>query len=211
MNRRSFLSLCGLAAGSCLIPDVVARVIRDTCVLANQPYLVTPPKPFMILSAVSMYGMEYPYTLLDGDARHPPTPLTWLEYGEQFDGLDIKSPKAIREFFEEHFGGVENPAKAWKEYRNQPITGSALSRWEDWWEHNESPGVLAHQYLRRLPLDDGQGAPRHQPLGQLSFTEGERHAAWYNYVEAPDLATLACLQNRLNELNQGVAIRIEAW
>jgi hypothetical protein len=28
------------------------------------------------------------------------------------------------------------------------------------------------------------------------------------YVEAADLATLACLQHRLNELNQGVKIEI---
>ncbi len=31
------------------------------------------------------------------------------------------------------------------------------------------------------------------------------------YVEAPDLATLACLQNRLNELGENFAIEIRSW
>jgi len=30
-------------------------------------------------------------------------------------------------------------------------------------------------------------------------------------AEAPDLATLACLQNRLNELGQNLAIEIREW
>ena len=52
MNRRSFLSLCGLAAGSCLVPDAVARVIRDTCVLADQPYLILPRNPKDIMKGL---------------------------------------------------------------------------------------------------------------------------------------------------------------
>ena len=31
------------------------------------------------------------------------------------------------------------------------------------------------------------------------------------YVEAPDLATLACLQTRLNELGEDLAIEIREW
>ena len=31
------------------------------------------------------------------------------------------------------------------------------------------------------------------------------------HIEAPDLATLASLQNRLNELSRNLAIRIEEW
>ena len=30
-------------------------------------------------------------------------------------------------------------------------------------------------------------------------------------VEAPDLATLACLQNRLNELGENFAVEIREW
>lgn len=52
MKRREFLSLCGLVAGSCLVPEAMARVIRDTCVLARQPYLVLPRDPSSTLYAM---------------------------------------------------------------------------------------------------------------------------------------------------------------
>jgi hypothetical protein len=38
--------------------------------------------------------------------------------------------------------------------------------------------------------------------------EGDRPGSNLTYVEAADLATLACLQHRLNELNQGIKIEI---
>jgi hypothetical protein len=56
MLRRDFLSLCGLVAGSCLVPDVIARVIRDTCVLADQPYLILPRDPSDTLYALTTDG-----------------------------------------------------------------------------------------------------------------------------------------------------------
>ena len=40
MKRREFLSLCGLVAGACIIPAPVARLIRETCILAREPYLI---------------------------------------------------------------------------------------------------------------------------------------------------------------------------
>ena len=50
-----------------------------------------------------------------------------------------------------------------------------------------------------------------QALGKLRFIEGDRPGSNLTYVEAPDLATLACLQNRLNELGENFAIEIRGW
>ena len=58
MNRREFLSLCGLAAGSCLVPEAIARVIRDTCVLAEKPYLILPRNPKDTIYAYSGDGLS---------------------------------------------------------------------------------------------------------------------------------------------------------
>jgi len=58
VNRRSFLSLCGLAAGSCLVPESIARVIRDTCVLAERPYLILPRNPKDTIYAYSGDGLS---------------------------------------------------------------------------------------------------------------------------------------------------------
>ena len=50
------------------------------------------------------------------------------------------------------------------------------------------------------------------PSQQLTYTpKGDRPGSNLTYVEAPDLATLACLQNRLNELGQNLAIEIREW
>jgi hypothetical protein len=65
--------------------------------------------------------------------------------------------------------------------------------------------------LRDLPLDDGHRLKNGDPLGELSFIEGDHPGSNLTYVEAPDLATLACLQNRLNELGQSLAIEIREW
>ncbi len=40
MKRREFLALCCLTAGSMLIPKLIARLIRDTCVLVGQPLVL---------------------------------------------------------------------------------------------------------------------------------------------------------------------------
>jgi hypothetical protein len=42
----------------------------------------------------------------------------------------------------------------------------------------------------------------------LTFTEGDRPGSNLTYVEAADLATLAGLQHRLNELDENIAIEI---
>ena len=210
MKRREFLSLCGLAAGSCLVSDTFARVVRDVCVPANQPYLVTPRNPRLILSAIAVENcLNAPYLLSVGDPRNPPDPISRLKYLGMFECVDIEDPHAVRKFCLTHIGEPEG--ETWEEFLAQPIIGDDYGRWEQWWEENECPSVIAHRVLGGLPLDDGRGATVHQPLANISFEEGELHGPWRYYVEAGNLAALACLQDRLNALDQNIAIRIEPW
>jgi hypothetical protein len=103
MRRRDFLSLCGLAAGSCLVPAAVARIIRETCVLADQPYLILPRSPRDTLYAYgsgllrsSGLGLNTanrklnttasgPFMLHWGDPQESQTPPTWREYFDEFE------------------------------------------------------------------------------------------------------------------------------
>ena len=210
MLRRDFLSLCGLAAGSCLVSDSFARVVRDVCVRANQPYLAAPRNPRLILSAIAVEnGKGPPYLLSIGDPRLPPDPLSLLEYLGQFECVDIDDPRAVRRFCLRHIGEPED--ETWEQFLSRPISGREYDRWEMWWEGNECPSVIAHRLLSDLPLDDGRGAPAHEPLANLVFEEGELCGPWRYYVEAGNLAALACLQDRLNALDQNIAIRIEQW
>jgi hypothetical protein len=210
MRRRDFLSLCGLAAGSCLVSDSFARVVRDVCVRANQPYLATPRNPRLILSAIAIEnGKDAPYLLSIGDPRLPPAPLSLLEYLGQFECVDINDPRAVRRFCLTHIGEPED--ETWEQFLSRPIAGSDYDRWERWWEGNQCPSVIAHRLLDGLPLADGRAAPAHEPLANLVFNEGELCGPWRYYVEAGSLAALACLQDRLNALDQNIAIRIEDW
>ena len=66
----------------------------------------------------------------------------------------------------------------------------------------------AYRHLQSLPLGDKCGIRGKNPLGELGFVEGDHPGSNFTYVRAPDLATLACLQTRLNELGENLAIEI---
>lgn len=202
MKRRDFLSLCGLAAGSCIIPVRVARAIRDTCVLAGQPYFVEAPASGNILYAVrNSSGFMFRY----GDELSTPT---WREYLEEYKGVDASDPEAIKEW-QRHQTGCE-PGEEDEIALDEEICGGTLHEWYDWdVALQDGPEAQAYHYLDNLPLDDGKESGDGDPLGRLSFVEGDRPGSNFTYVEAPDLATVACLQHRLNRLGKDISIEIQ--
>jgi hypothetical protein len=208
MLRRDFLSLCGLVAGSCLVPDAIARVIRDTCVLADQPYLILPRDPSDTLYALTTDGTT-DFMLHLGDPSVESTPPNWRDYLDEFEGIDIKDKKAVREWWIEQVGDPEDDPITIK--AKDTIDGIALDKWENEQEMHAGPAARAFHHLSELPLDDGSRLVGGEALGKLRFIEGDRPGSNLTYVEAPDLATLACLQNRLNELGQNYSIEICSW
>jgi hypothetical protein len=197
-----------LAAGSCLVPDAIARVIRDTCVLADQPYLILPRDPSDTLYALTTDGTT-DFMLHLGDPSVESTPPNWRDYLDEFEGIDIKDKKAVREWWIEQVGDPEDDPITIK--AKDTIDGIALDKWENEQEMHAGPAARAFHHLSELPLDDGSRLVGGQALGKLRFIEGDRPGSNLTYVEAPDLATLACLQNRLNELGQNFAIEIREW
>ena len=210
MKRRDFLSLCGLAAGSCLVPDAIARVIRDTCVLADQPYLILPRDPRDTLYALTTDGTT-DFMLHYGDPFAASDPPTWNEYFEEFEGFSFKDKKSVSQWWTEQVGDPEDEDDPMTIKADETIDGVALEKWENRQEMHDGPAALAYRMLEDMPLDDGRGEVGGQRLGRLRFIEGDRPGSNLTYVEAPDLATLACLQNRLNELGQNLAIEIREW
>jgi hypothetical protein len=208
MRRRDFLSLCGLAAGSCLVPDAIARVIRDTCVLADRPYLILPRDPSDTLYALTTDGTT-DFMLHYGDPFQASDPPTWNEYFEEFEGFSFKDKKAVRQWWIEQVGDPKDDPITIR--ANETIDGVALEKWDNRQEMHDGPAAQAFHMLGELPLDDGRGEGGGTRLGRLRFIEGDHPGSNLTYVEAPDLATLACLQNRLNELGQNLAIEIREW
>lgn len=208
MKRRDFLSLCGLVAGSCLVPGAVARAIRETCVLAREPYLILPRDPGEMLYALSLDG-KTDFMLHLGDPSGPAQPPTWREYFDQFESIDIEDEKAVRDWWTEQVGDPqEDPINI---RPDGMIDGAALGRWEWQQEITDGPSARAFHHLSGLPLDDGHEFRGGDRLGRLRFIEGNQPGSNLTYVEAPDLATLACLQNRLNELDENLAVEIRGW
>jgi hypothetical protein len=115
------------------------------------------------------------------------------------------------DFLEEYFGwdrseGEEEP----KVPLNEPIDGGALDFYMEWdFELRESPMALAFHYLNDVPLCPETIRCTGDPLGRLRFIEGDHPGSNLTYVQAPDLATIACLQHRLNALNENVLIEIQ--
>jgi hypothetical protein len=208
MKRRDFLSLCGLAAGSCLVPDAVARVIRETCVLTREPYLILPRNPTSTLYALSS-DRKTEFMLHLGNPFEEEKLPTWREYFDEYESIDIDDKEAVEEWWREQVGESEDDPITIQ--ANEEIDGVALEKWENRQEMHDGPAALAYRMLEDMPLDDGRGEFGGQRLGRLRFIEGDRPGSNLTYVEAPDLASLACLQNRLNELGQNLAIEIRSW
>ena len=208
MHRREFLSLCGLAAGSCLVPDAVAKAIREVCILARQPYLVLPRNPHSTLYALSSDGTT-DFMLHLGDPSDAAKIPTWREYFDEYEGIDFDDRTAVEEWWRDQVGDPEDDPITIK--ADEEIDGVAFERWETHRELIEGPAASAFHYLRDVPLDDNRGLRGGEPLGELRFVEGDRPGSNLTYVEAPDLASLACLQNRLKELGESLAIEICSW
>jgi hypothetical protein len=208
MKRRDFLSLLGLSAGSTLIPAPVARLIRETCVLGGQPLIISPrSSKSSIIYAVHEYG-DYHLHFGDPDAE-PPLP-TWEEFIDS-RGVNLSNDKERSEFLQEYFGWDPSEGEPEPEIPlSEPIDGWAEDFYMEWdFEMHESPMAMAYRYLADLPLGDSGKAFAGDPLGRLRFIEGDRPGSNLTYVEAPDLATIACLQHRLNELNENIRIEIQ--
>jgi hypothetical protein len=208
MRRREFLSLCGLAAGSCLVPDAIARVIRDTCILTREPYLILPRNPKDTLYAYSGDG-QTDFMLHIGDPTVQEPAPTWREYFDEFEGIDINDKEAVKDWWVHHVGDPEDDPITIEP--DEEIDGAALEQWEWQQELHDGPSARAFHLLSDLPLDDGRRLGKGNPLGELSFIQGDRPGSNLTYVEAPDLATLACLQNRLNEIGENFGIEIREW
>jgi len=202
MNRREFLSLCGLVAGSFIIPVRLARSIRDTCVLGGQPYFVNAPASGSVLYAVKSSPSEFTFRL--GEEICAPT---WREYLEESVGIDPDNKEEVKKWRREQC--CDEPGEERKIALDDQIDGWAFDQWLEWdYSLQCAPEAQAYRYLEDLPLDDGK-KPLGSQLGGLSFIEGDRPGSNLTYVEASDLASLACLQHRLSELGENVRIEIQ--
>jgi hypothetical protein len=213
MKRRHFLSLSGLIFGACLIPAGIARRIQAATLHPDGPLILAPENAPTDLYAENTGSG---FTLHLGDPNEAPDYPALSEFmedkGYQPSDDDDLRRYAIEwrgyeeDFIEEEEGAIEQL----KRKLNDPIAGGELSHYLEWdFELHESPMARAFHYLSDLPLHnlDGTLATGFK-LGGLSFIEGDRPGSNLTYCSADSLQALASLQCRLNELKEGVRIRI---
>lgn len=212
MKRRNFLTLAGLASGSCLIPAAIARRIHEVCIGASQPLILAPDDWDTELYAEESCGR---YLLHLGDPGVEPEVPSLREFIES-RSFNPNDDESLREYLTDwrscDVSDSEeiNDAIEWlKGELDDPIDGMELDHWLDWdFETREGTLPRAYHYLLDLPLDDGRPFAGFD-LGSLSFIEGDRPGSNLTYVEAESLAAIASLQHRLNELKTGARIIVQ--
>lgn len=209
MNRRSFLMLSGPTLGSCLIPGGIARRIRDICLGNSQPLILAPSNPTLDIYAEESFGH---YLLHLGNPEGEPNYPTYREFIEN-QGFHPDNRRSLRDYLIDWRGhdvttdGRTKHAIAELELMlDHPIDGYERDHWMEW-DSETRDGTLpsAYHYLLNLPLNDGRSFGG-LDLGELSFIEGDRPGSNLTYVEADNLAAIASLQHRLNELKTGARI-----
>jgi hypothetical protein len=212
MKRRHLLSLAGLTAGSCLIPAILARRIQDVCIGASQPLILAPENASTLIYAVESFGG---YDLHLGNPNDEPDYPTLRDFVEE-RGFDPDDDDSLREYviewrgYAEDFDEEEEGAIGrLKQAMDELIDGGERDYWMEWdMELREGTQPKAFHYLSGLPLIHSKSS-HGLSLGQLDFIQGDRPGSNLTYVRAEDHATLACLQHRLNELDEGVRILID--
>lgn len=219
MNRRHFLSLSGLVSSSCLIPAALARRVQEVCINNRKPLLITPHDPGFTLYAEGRGGSfllhgSYPWKMPAG-----PTLREFIES----EGYDLDSKQSLCYYFldvrKQELGYNPDDGTCQDECSEDAIDillsdldtpicefPVEFNRWQltrdSWEEDSETKG---YRFLSGLWLGDDEGGDGLM-LGNLTFTEED--GQYGRLVEAADLATLACLQHRLNTLNKNTKIEI---
>lgn len=205
LTRRQFLRLTGLVTAACLVPDAVARAIHECCVLNNKPYLVLPRSPKRLLHAVEESGE---FALHLGDPFADPKPPTWRHHLLD-EGVNPNDRSAVVKWYCAQDGFEDYEEEDVPDIApDEPVDEFFCPNWLEDLELRGGTKASAYHYLERLKIGDRSSVEGGDVLGDFEFIQSDHPGSNLTYVRTFDLASLACLQHRLNELNKGVEIKI---
>lgn len=186
VTRRSFLVGAGAIITAAYVKEVSAFV-ADT----HTPLLVTPPH---VHSTIYFEQFEDHWRLHLGEPQFEiPEPQLLIE-NLRWHGNLLDTQQQIDAFCEET-GWTENELFA-------PMSGWD---WETQWEHNLNPEAQAFQFLTKHEIFPKNGDGRR--AGEVVFEEFSNPMSCWRWVEVHDPLSLSLLQERLKELDLGVAVR----
>ena len=128
-----------------------------------------------------------------------------LNFGDPWEGPpDV----TLREYIDSYYADLD-------EYLDEheltaadiDLDGAVDPEWVmDTWAYSSSPNALAYDFL--YPLDLGPELQGPDVVGEIQFIDSDALAHDYKGAHAVSELTLSLLQDRLNQLKTGVAIRI---
>mgnify|MGYP001155935911 CR=1 FL=1 len=188
-NRREFLIRSAGMAGACLLGNELAQRIGQHQSEQGQPLLIDFENPDRVLFAFPgpAFQLSLDKSLVDDD---PPRP-TWREYFKLYEGFDEDYPALY----------------CYPDLDSKISDEAQCDFTENHWDRNGSATAMAYDYLITIPLADRDPTGA-DPLGKLWFDDCPAPGNDSKIVSAYSLESLSCLQQRLLELGEEVAIVI---
>jgi len=190
ITRRQFLLSIPAFSVGYITPSFVVRA-TEYLINTGKPLLVEPPKYDNILFAVDDGTGNYQLNI--GDPYAEPPRLTLRKYIDTYYWGDAD------DYIEESELTKNELKNALNGYVNEELY------LEDW-ARQHSPNRLAFDYLSCLDL--GIEQENSKAVGVIEFIDGPSPGDDYIAVHVPDHISLSLLQERLNQLNEGVRITI---
>jgi hypothetical protein len=188
ISRRQFLLSIPAAGAGFILPSYFDKAV-DVLAQTGEPLIIPPEECLTELIAVDQGFGEFQLNV--GDPWKEPPRMTLREFIGRYYESDVDS------YVVENCDGEEELDL---DAEVDPL------RVMETWALTDSPNALAFGLLYGLDL----GADLHGPgaVGELQFIDGPCPGNDYIGVHATDALTLSLLQERLNQLNTGIHIRV---
>ena len=190
LTRRQFLLSIPAVAAGFVLPSFLLRA-TEYLDRTGVPLLVPPEKYDSILTACDTGSGDF--QLCFGNPYEEPPELTLREYIDEYFWGDDADYMEENELDEEEFNAaLDDEVDVWL--------------YLDDWARRYSPQRIAYDYLSCLDL--GPELESDDAVGSIEFIDGPCPGNDYIAVHVPDALSLSLLQERLNQLNEGVKIEI---
>ena len=183
MNRRQFLLT---TAAGFILPSFFDKAF--TFIEQFEEPLIIKPKDVTTELFVYADGFNWQFNL--GSPHEQPPEMTYREFIKRYWCDDIA---------------------CWlDDWDKEPDTNldEVMNFWEmiDSWCRTDSPNAKAYRLLEKFDLGPNFNSP--DALGELQFIDGPCPGNDYLGIHAEDYISISLLQERLNQLNSGIHVRV---
>ena len=190
LTRRQFLLSVPAAAAGFVLPSFLLRA-TEYLEKTGVPLLESPTIYSSTLTACDFGGDDF--VLCFGNPYEEPPELTLREYIDEYYWGEAADYMEENELDVEEFkSALDDEVDVWL--------------YLDDWTRRYSPQRIAYDYLSCLDL--GSELESDDAIGSIEFIDGPHPGSDYIAVHVPDALSLSLLQERLNQLGEGVKIEI---